>query len=195
MINKMVYTLTNRLEEFQQTVISTIVTQEKYSQLSLEDGLIKAQKLIADIKKEKRDLYIIGNGGSAAIASHAAIDFMNVGEISAHTLHDSATFTCMANDYGYRNVFSNIVKLILKPKDILISISSSGQSENIINAAESAKQIGSTVITLSGFNKNNPLRRMGDINFWCSSKDYGIVEIAHQFILHNLSDRFMDSGK
>jgi len=191
MINRMEFTLTNRLEAFQKVVTDTIVTQKESDETSLEDGLIITQKLLTNIQQEKRDLYIIGNGGSAAIASHAAIDFMNVAKISAHTLHDSATFTCMANDYGYENAYSNIVRLTLKSEDILIAISSSGQSKNIIHAATSAKQLGAIVITLSGFESNGPIRKIGDVNFWCSSKDYGMVEIAHQFILHNLSDRFI----
>ena len=90
-------------------------------------------------------------------------------------------------------IFSNIVKLTLKPQDILIAISSSGHSKNIINAVESAKQLGSIVITLSGFDSKNNLRKKGDINFWCNSRDYGMVEITHQFILHNLSDKFIGS--
>ena len=191
----MAFTLINRLEQFQQVITGTIVTQEENSEISLEDGLIKVQNILMNIQKEKRGLYIIGNGGRAATASHAVIDFMNVGKISAHTLHDSATFTCMANDYGYENAFSNIVKLTVKTKDILIAISSSGQSKNIIDAAESAKQLDATVITLSGLETNNPLRKMGDINFWSYSNDYGMVEIAHQFILHNISDRFLGSDQ
>lgn len=187
------FALIKRLEQFHETVTSTTVTGAGNCDLTLEDGLIKTHKHLANIQKEKRDLYIIGNGGSAAIASHAVVDFMNAGKISAHTLHDSAALTCMANDYGYENVFLNMVKITLKPKDILIAISSSGKSENIVLAADLAKQFGSLVITLSGFESNNSLKNIGDINFWCNSKDYGMVEIAHQFILHNLSDRFIDS--
>ena len=192
MINKMKYTLTNRIKQFKEIVINTSVTDSESNELLLENGLIKSYETLVKIQKEKKNCYIIGNGGSAAIASHAVIDFMNVGKLSAITLHDSATLTCMANDYGYENAFSNIIKLTLKPKDILIAISSSGQSKNIINAVESAKNLDSTVITFSGFKSNNPLRKMGDINFWCNSKDYGMVEIGHQFLLHNLADKFMD---
>lgn len=188
----MKYTLTNRIKQFKEIVINTSVTDSESNELLLENGLIKSYETLVKIQKEKKNCYIIGNGGSAAIASHAVIDFMNVGKLSAITLHDSATLTCMANDYGYENAFSNIIKLTLKPKDILIAISSSGQSKNIINAVESAKNLDSTVITFSGFNSNNPLRKMGNINFWCNSKDYGMVEIGHQFLLHNLADKFMD---
>ena len=191
----MLLTLADRLEELRQTVMDMTVTQELSRELSLEIGVKKAEQLLLSVQKEKKDLYIIGNGGSAAIASHAVTDFMNEGKISAHTLHDSAIFSCMANDYGYDGAFSKIIMLTMKPADVLIAISSSGQSKNIICAVESAKQAGSTVITFSGFDNNNPLRRMGDMNFWCDSEDYGVVEIAHQFILHNLSDRFKYSER
>ena len=158
--------------------IAQITDQFKYLKKKL------GYYLIHDASAQNKDLSIPHK--------EAVIDFMNVGKLSAITLHDSATLTCMANDYGYENAFSNIIKLTLKPKDILIAISSSGQSKNIINAVESAKNLDSTVITFSGFKSNNPLRKMGDINFWCNSKDYGMVEIGHQFLLHNLADKFMD---
>jgi len=171
--------------------MDTEITDQENNNFSLEDGIKKVCELFKDIRDAKKDLYIIGNGGSAAIASHAAIDFLNVGKVSAHTLHDAATLTCMANDYGYENVFSNIIKHTLKPKDVLIAISSSGQSENIIAAVKAAKNNDSIVITFSGFKQDNKLRTSGDINFWSNSDDYGIVEIAHQFILHNIADRII----
>ena len=181
-----------RLKEFSRAVVDTKVTDKTGTELPLQEGINKSLDMINSIRETQSNLYVIGNGGSAAIASHAVIDFMNVGKISARTLHDSATLTCMANDYGYENAFSNIVKYTLKPKDILIAISSSGQSENIIAAVETSKSNDSTVITLSGFKPDNKLRTTGDINFWSNSADYGIVEIAHQFILHNIADRLVE---
>jgi len=183
--------ITKRLDQFQQSVIDTEITDSENNKFSLEDGIKKVHNLLINTRDTNSHLYVIGNGGSAAIASHAVIDFLNVGKISAHTLHDAATLTCMANDYGYENVFSNIVKHTLKPKDMLIAISSSGQSKNIIAAVETAKNNNSTVITLSGFKPDNKLRTTGDINFWSNSNDYGIVEMAHQFILHNIADRLI----
>ena len=143
--------------------------------------------------ENKSRIYILGNGGSAAISSHAVIDFINVAKIRAYTLQDSATLTCMANDYGYENVFSRILNTIIKKEDVIIAISSSGESKNIINAVKASKEIGAIVITFSGFNLKNTLRSLGSINIWSNSLDYGMVEIAHQFILHNLADRFIDS--
>jgi len=183
--------ITKRLDQFQHAVIDTKVTDQANKKISLEDGIEKVHNLLINTRETNSHLYVIGNGGSAAIASHAVIDFLNVGKISAHTLHDAATLTCMANDYGYEHVYSNIVKHTIKPKDILIAISSSGQSENIVAAVETAKSNNSIVITLSGFKPDNKLRTTGDINFWSNSDDYGIVEIAHQFILHNIADRLI----
>ena len=188
----MEYLLDNRLDKFVHTVESTVVTTVENIELSLENGLTKIYNLLLNTRDKNKSLYIIGNGGSAAIASHAVIDFMNVAQISAHTLHDSATLTCMANDYGYENAFSKILNVTIKKEDLLIAISSSGESKNMINALKVGREIGATLVTLSGFNLKNPLRELGDINIWLDSKDYGMVEIAHQFILHNLADRFID---
>ena len=96
----------------------------------------------------------------------------------------------MANNYGYENTFSNFLKTTIIKNDLLFAISSSGKSMNIINAVAISKMNAAKVITLSGFNSVNDQRVIGDINFWCNSKDYGMVEIANQFILHNLADRF-----
>ena len=159
---------------------------------SMEYGLNKAFNTLLGLRELKRDLYIIGNGGSTAVASHAVVDFLNVGNLSAHTLHEAAVLTCMSNDYGYKHAYSNIIRRIIKKQDVLIAISSSGQSENILNGVTEARNQGAFVITLTGFNCLNNLKNMGDINFWVDSYDYGMVEIAHQFILHNLADRFKD---
>ena len=133
---------------------------------------------------------MIGNGGSAAIASHVVVDFVNVAGIKAFTLHESSMISCMSNDYGYNNSFSHPLGCFLRSDDVLIAVSSSGESDNIIKTAQYSKGIGATVITFSGFNKANRLRKLGHYNFWCNSGDYGIIEVAHQFLLHNVTDRF-----
>ena len=134
-------------------------------------------------------LYIIGNGGSAAIASHALTDFVNSSKLAAQVLHESALITCMSNDYGYENAYANILNIQMNSNDILIAISSSGRSLNIRNAVTVAIKKKAKVLTFSGFSPDNPLRKMGEINFWINSQDYGYVEIGHQFLLHNLSER------
>lgn len=158
--------------------------------LEIEPGMSAAMQILSQVRKNQSSVYIIGNGGSAGVASHAVIDFVNVAKLRAFTLHDPALLTCMANDYGYENAFARIIAQTAKQGDVLIAISSSGNSKNIRNAAAQMADNRGAVITLSGFAANNPLRTLGDINIWLDSSDYGFVEIGHQFLLHNMSDRF-----
>ena len=148
--------------------------------------------LIADLRALRgrgSRLYVVGNGGSASVASHAVTDFLNVASLRAATLHEPSLLTCMSNDYGYEVAFARILATVASPGDMMIAISSSGQSLNIRNAANEMRKHGGRIVTLSGFNADNPLRSLGDLNFWLHSTDYGMVEIGHQFLLHNLADR------
>jgi D-sedoheptulose 7-phosphate isomerase len=133
-------------------------------------------------------VFVIGNGGSAAIASHVAIDLMRAG-IAAMTLSDIAAMTCLTNDHGYERVFSDQISLHGAKDNVLIAISSSGKSKNILRCCDVAKFFKKMkVITFSGFDVINELRRLGDINFWTPSKAYGHIELAHQTILHAITD-------
>jgi D-sedoheptulose 7-phosphate isomerase len=96
----------------------------------------------------------------------------------------------MANDFGYEHAVARMLGQLLNQGDIVIAISSSGNSMNMRNAAMISREKGAFLITLTGFASDNPLRSLGDINFWLDSCDYGFVEVGHQFILHNIADRF-----
>jgi D-sedoheptulose 7-phosphate isomerase len=133
-------------------------------------------------------LIFIGNGGSAAIASHMATDYSKNGGIRALALNDSVMLTCLGNDLGYGEVFANQVDLYARPQDLVIAISSSGRSANILNAVKVARTAKCAVVTLSGFASDNPLRRLGDINFYIGSNRYGFVEVGHLTICHAMLD-------
>lgn len=182
--------LIKRVNAFSDVVSRSICTNISNIPIDLEYSLTLIMDYLRELKRRNNTLYIIGNGGSAAVASHALVDFVNVAKIHAQVLHESSLLTCMANDYGYENAYSRVLSSCMKPEDMLIAISSSGKSLNICNATKTAKKKGATVITLTGFSGNNSLRQLGDVNFWLDSNDYGYVEVGHQFILHNLSDRF-----
>ncbi|NOX75098.1 MAG: SIS domain-containing protein [Gammaproteobacteria bacterium] len=172
---------------------SSIVSDGKFSganaqSIAHDRGIETLTRLLTDTRAHAGSVYIIGNGGSAAVASHAVTDFFNVGGLRAMTLHDSSTLTCFSNDYGYEYAFSRRVERLMTKHDVLIAISSSGQSANIRNACEAARKRAATVVTLSGFKADNPLRGMGDINYWLDSDDYGMVEIGHLFLLHYVAD-------
>jgi D-sedoheptulose 7-phosphate isomerase len=181
--------LPRRVAEFQAIVASAQITDAIGVLVSQEDALLRMLVLLRNLRGNKGTLYFVGNGGSASIASHAVTDFVNVASLPATTLHDSSLLTCMANDYGYDQAFERILDTVAKPGDMLVAISSSGRSKNIRNAAAKMRDVGGAVITLSGFDEDNPLRTLGDLNVWLASHDYGFVEIGHQFVLHNLADR------
>ena len=130
----------------------------------------------------------VGNGASASHASHMAADFSKNGRIRSIAFNDAAALTCYANDYSYEEVFSKQIEIHGQAGDILVAISSSGESENIVLAARAARKIGASVITLSGFDAGNRLRKLGDLNAWVPSPDYGFVEIAHLGIIHSIDD-------
>lgn len=133
-------------------------------------------------------LIFLGNGGSAAIASHMATDYSKNGNIRALALNDSSMLTCLANDLGYDKVFAKQIELYAQSGDLVIAISSSGRSANILNAVKAARAAKCEVISLSGFMPDNPLRGLGDINFYIASDLYGFVEIGHLTICHAILD-------
>lgn len=182
--------LAKRAAQFAALLGSCEVTGRNGSSLGTEAGIATALQILTRMRGKNGSVYVIGNGGSAAVASHAVIDLINVAKLRAFTLHEPSVLTCIVNDYGYENAYSRLLAHMARPEDILIAISSSGRSMNIRNAATQVVNNGGSVITLSGFLHDNPLRSMGDINIWLDISDYGLVEIGHQFILHNMSDRF-----
>lgn len=181
--------LGTRSAEFRHVIASVEITDRTGSGRPTEEGMAGMVAILKDLRQRGGYLYFVGNGGSAGVASHAVTDFVNVGKLRATTLHESALLTCMSNDYGYEAAFARIISTVASPKDVLIAISSSGQSRNIRNAVTAMQELGGTAITLSGFKSDNPLRSLGGVNIWLDSADYGMVEIGHQFVLHNLADR------
>jgi D-sedoheptulose 7-phosphate isomerase len=163
--------------------------KEIYSCLdSLE--IEKFRNFVNKIKKLKKNnkIIIVGNGGSASIAAHSAVDFTKVLKIRSVTFNESNLITCFANDYGYENWVKKAIEFYALKGDILILISSSGKSQNLINACRCANKIGVLTVTFTGFQKNNPLSRNGKINFWINSKVYNIVEMTQHICLVGIVD-------
>lgn len=142
---------------------------------------------IAIINPAKR-LIFIGNGGSNSICSHMMEDFMKIASKQTLSFSDPALITCFANDYGYDQSLAKWIGFNFQEGDILIAISSSGESKNIINAVNAHTELGGTTITLSGFDANNSLSKLGSENFVMTERNYGIVECFHQVVLHAILD-------
>lgn len=133
-------------------------------------------------------LMFIGNGGSSTIASHMAEDFSKAADIRAIAFNDPAFLTCLGNDLGFDQVFSKQIELFAKAGDVLVAISSSGNSQNILNGVLAAREKGCRVVTLSGFGPDNSLRGLGDYNIYVPNSEYGFVEITHSAICHAILD-------
>jgi D-sedoheptulose 7-phosphate isomerase len=132
-------------------------------------------------------LVFIGNGGSASIASHMAIDYAKNG-LRSLAFNDAPALTCLGNDFGYEQVFVKQIEFHGREGDLLVAISSSGASENILNGVAAARTAGLRILTLSGFRPDNPLRRLGDRNLYVSSAEYGFVELTHLALCHAILD-------
>ena len=157
-----------------------------YSKLLNEintNDLLAICEALEETKNNGNKTFVVGNGGSAGIASHFAVDLTKQGAVPCMCFNDSALITCFANDYGYENWVSACVKNYVNKGDTIILISSSGTSKNILNAAVEASNKSARIITLSGMAQDNPLLKLGDINIWVDSKGYNIIENMHQIIL------------
>jgi D-sedoheptulose 7-phosphate isomerase len=153
--------------------------------IRLDQGLFRAHQLFKCAHNKGARVIFIGNGGSAAISSHLAIDYTKNAGIRSMSFNDSAALTCMSNDFGYEEVFSKQLEYQAHKHDVVVLISSSGTSANILSAASQAMQL--SVVTLSGMLSTNPLRGMGQVNFFVPAGDYGLIEITHLSLLHTIT--------
>ena len=150
----------------------------------------KTVDLIKKTSDNGKKVYIVGNGGSSSIASHVSVDFAKVARIKSSTFNNSNLLTCFSNDYGYENWVTESIKAYCDQGDLIILISSSGSSKNILNAAKYCKKNRINCITFSGFDENNELSKLGNVNFHIKSEDYNFIEMAHHIILVSLVDIF-----
>ena len=173
-----------------------------YFQL-IEDGirsvdhtkLISISETIKKVNENDGTIFIVGNGGSAAVASHASVDFTKAAKIRATTFNESSLLTCFSNDYGYENWVEKALGFYAKKNDMLILISSSGQSKNILNAARKAKEMKLPLVTFSGFSSENRLKELGDVNLWIDSSKYNIVENVHQIWILSIIDYLIENNR
>ena len=166
-------------------------------QLKLADCKVLRQvsELIKKTSSIQGKVIIVGNGGSAAMASHVAVDLTKAARIRAINFNESDLITCLANDFGYENWVAKAIEYYADANDLVILISSSGQSENILNGAKKAQSMKIPLITFSGFTAENPLRKLGEFNLWVNSSEYNIVEMTHHIWLLAIVDSIILSKK
>ncbi len=187
-MNQKSHAINDYFREFSSLLSNISVTDREGMPIPFTQGVDRALEIIASLKSSAHKMMLIGNGGSAAIASHEALDFWRGCGIPALAFNDPVHLTCISNDFGYENVFMKPAQVFAQSGDLLIAISSSGRSKNILKGVQAAREKGCRVFTLSGFSETNPLRQLGDLNFYVASDAYGPVELSHLAILHALAD-------
>jgi D-sedoheptulose 7-phosphate isomerase len=155
-----------------------------FSQKDIILLLVQIKNILLSIKKKNKKIIIIGNGGSASIASHFSVDITKNAKIRCINFNESSLITAFANDYGFENSFSNAINFYGDKGDVLIAISSSGKSKNIINACKIAKKKNFyKIISLSGFPETSVIKKFSNINLMVDSKSYNFIENIHQIWL------------
>ena len=160
--------------------------------LSAADAFSQWVRLTHDVHDAGGTLYFVGNGGSAMIASHMAADASKNGGLRGVAFNDAALLTAVSNDITFEDVFALPLTRLGRAGDLLTTISSSGNSPNVVRALETARRIGMHLITLSGKQPGNRSRALGDLNFYVPADRYGWVECAHQLIIHYWFDQYLN---
>lgn len=183
-------------DQYINELIHTLERTEIYIEDNIVLGYATGMQTLVECftrhKKADTQIFFIGNGGSSAIASHMTADFMKNGGMKTYSLYDNAVTTCMGNDYGYEYVFSRPLEFFGQEGDLLVAVSSSGNSQNIVNAINTANAKNMETITFTGFKKDNKSRQLGTINVYVPSEKYGIVESIHNLMLQQVVDLIME---
>ena len=160
--------------------------------LTHAEGFARWVEITHDVQTRDRNIYVIGNGASAAMASHMAADACKNGGLRAQAFNDASLLTATGNDLAFDQIFAVPLARLGRAGDLLISISSSGGSPNIVRGLESARAIGMRIVTLSGRAPDNPSRGFGDVNVYIPASRYGWIESAHQVVMHYWLDQYLD---
>ena len=159
------------------------------------DDLIKVHLLWKTANSKGNKVIFAGNGGSAAMASHCAVDLTKNAGIRAINFNEADLITCFSNDFGYEKWVEKAIEFYGDSRDVAVLISSSGNSMNMVNAAIMAKKMKINVVTFTGFDTNNNLRKEGDLNIWVNSHAYNIVEMTHHIWLLAVVDMIIGSAE
>jgi len=179
------------IDAYHRSLSDTQVTNGSGNYLEQQTAFENLCAFSRNIKSNSRKQYLIGNGASMAFSDHMAVDWSKNGEVPTHAFSSPSLLTALGNDIGIGQLFAFAIKTYADKDDMLVAISSSGNSKNILEGVESARNKQMKVVTFSGLKPDNQLRKLGDLNFYVPAKTYGIVECAHQLLLHMWLDYYM----
>ena len=154
----------------------------------LASQLLRLKGLFEETQSRGNKVIIAGNGGSAAISSHCSVDLTKSAGIRCINFNEADLITCLANDYGYEKWLAKALELYSDDGDLVVLISSSGSSPNMVEAGRYANAKGLSLVTFTGFDAGNPLKALGSLNFWVDSRAYNLVEMTHHMWLLSVCD-------
>ncbi len=181
------------IDEINQVLQGLLVSNHDQQELEIDQAITDWRLATLNVRREKRRLFLIGNGASASMASHIAADLSKNARLSAEVFSDLSLITAIANDLSYEEVFAEPLRRRMVARDMLVAISSSGNSKNIVRAVKEAKGLGGMVVTLSAMGADNAIRSLGHLNLYVPATTYGLAETAHAAILHYWVDRVVES--
>jgi|TARA_B110000114_G_C15004154_1_gene362049 D-sedoheptulose 7-phosphate isomerase len=172
---------------------------DQYKELAFSDEVLPLldsyKELALTVKSTGNKMIFCGNGASAAISAHAAVDFTKQAKVRGITFNEADLITCYSNDFGYENWMSEAIKSYSNPGDVIVLTSVSGESPSIVNAAKTSRELGLQVVTFSGRDTGNALKGLGDINFWVDSHAYNIVECIHMIWVTTVIDAIVGKAE
>ena len=182
----------NKIEQYTEILSVLTITSTNEKQFNIEEGFCKLKEILLTVRKNHTTVYAIGNGASASMASHFSADLAKNGKLHTQVFSDLSLITAISNDLSFDEVFAEPLRRRGKTGDLLVAISSSGNSPNIVHAIKTAKNMGMTVVTISAMSSDNAIRTMGDINIYVPARTYGDAESCHAVILHHWIDILVD---
>jgi D-sedoheptulose 7-phosphate isomerase len=168
------------------------VWDETGEAMGVDAGFAALREATTRLRQAGGIIYFIGNGASAAMASHISADLAKNAFLHTRVFTDLSLITAVANDLCYEEVYAEPLRRCLRPGDMVVAISSSGRSPNILRAVEETASLGGLVVTLSAMSPDNPLRTRGTFNFYVPAATYGLAETSHAAILHFWVDQMVE---
>ena len=157
------------------------------------ERIVAAATLLEEAHRQRASVFACGNGGSAAIANHLACDHCKgiatdtaLRPIVVSLSANIEIITAIANDIAFAEIFAYQLRVQARPGDVLVAVSSSGESKNIVRAVEWARDNGVKVIAMTGF-AGGPAARAADVNLHVATDNYGVIEDVHQSLMHILA--------
>lgn len=187
--------LSKYVDEVTKGLKDAVVTIAGGEEIEVSNALVLWSDKANSVSEVCGTVFLCGNGASASMAEHMSHDCFQNADLRTYTVSETAHLTAISNDISFEDVFAYRIAKMCESNDMLVTISSSGNSPNIVKAIKAAREKGIFVVTLSGMSADNKSRALGDINFFVPLDTYGLVESAHAVLLHCWLDLYMEKYK